>query len=116
MQKNLLDDFSDLDADPQIEREERQLHTVFEWVTSFSVVGWAIFLVQRFGSDLSLLIKGVLLLGVGIAFVSAVFGAALALFEYKNLPYRRRFYQLWRIFATLLNGVSLVLSVVYALF
>lgn len=92
------------------EMERRRLRIIFEWIMSFSVLFWAIGLIQRFGNDWSIVMKGVLLIGLFTTLVSSILSLVLAFFEYKNFDYYARFYHLWLLLMSLINGLTILLS------
>lgn len=106
-----LDDIFKQEKSLSIEIQERQrLKVIFEWIMSFSVLFWAISLIQHFGNDWVILIKGVLLIGLFTTLVSSVLSLVLAFFEYKNFDYYARFYHLWLILMSFINGLTILLS------
>ncbi|MGB1121866.1 MAG: hypothetical protein ACPG3Z_07705 [Saprospiraceae bacterium] len=92
------------------ETERRRLLITFEWIMSFSVLFWAIGLVQRFGNDWSIVIKGILLIGLFTTLVSSILSLLFAFFEYKDFDYYARFYHLWLLLMSLINGLTILLS------
>lgn len=92
------------------ETERRRLLITFEWIMSFSVLFWAIGLVQRFGNDWSIVIKGILLIGLFTTLVSSILSLLFAFFEYKDFDYYTRFYHLWLLLMSLINGLTILLS------
>jgi hypothetical protein len=100
-----LDDIFREDDKPTIQQiEEKRLRVAFEWVMSFSVLVWAIAIVSHFGNDISLLLKGVLLIGLSTIIVSSILSLCLAFFDYKNFSFYTRFYHLWLLLMILING------------
>ena len=109
--KEPLDDIFKKEKPLSIEEMERKrLRIIFEWIMSFSVLFWAIGLIQRFGNDWSILIKGILLIGLFTTLVSSILSLVLAFFEYKNFDYYTRFYHLWLILMSFINGLTILLS------
>lgn len=106
-----LDDIFKKEKPLSVEAQERQrLKVIFEWIMSFSVLFWAIALIQRFGNDWSILIKGILLIGLFTTLVSSILSLVLAFFEYKNFDYYARFYHLWLLLMSFLNGLTILFS------
>lgn len=92
------------------ETERKRLLVTFEWIMSFSVLFWAIALIQRFGNDWSIVLKGILLIGLFTTLVSSILSLVLAFFEYKNFDYYARFYHLWLLLMSFINGLTILFS------
>ena len=86
------------------------MRVVFEWIMSFSILFWAIGLIQHFGNNWSIVVKGVLLIGLFTTLVSSVLSLVLAFFEYKGFDYYARFYHLWLLLMSFINGLTILFS------
>lgn len=106
-----LDDIFKIESAPTIQqKEEKRLRIIFEWIQSFSILFWSIIIVNHFGNDISILLKGVLLIGFIIIVSSAILSLLLALFEYKDFSFYTRFYHLWLLIVSLINGATIFIS------
>lgn len=106
-----LDDIFKQEKSLSIEEVERnRLRVAFEWIMSFSVLFWAISLIQHFGNNWSIVIKGILIIGLFTTLVSSILSLVLAFFEYKNFDYYARFYHLWLLLMSLINGLTILFS------
>jgi len=85
--------------------KQQQLQVVFEWITSFSVLFWAIALVEYFKTDWILVLKGVLLIGLFVVLVSTILSLILIAFRYKG------FYHLWLLSMSTFNGLTILFSI-----
>jgi|GEM_PF-2668910 hypothetical protein len=95
--------------------EVKRLRVTFEWVISFSVLFWGISLVHRFGSDWIIMMKGILLIGIATTLMSTVFSLLFALFEYKGFLFYTRFYHLWLLFMSFINGFTILIALWFIL-
>lgn len=112
--KTPLDDLFEEEKPLSIEaKEAARLRVIFEWIMSFSILFWTICLVIRFGNDLQIVLKGILLIGLTITFASAALSLLFAFFEYKNFSYYERFYHWWLILMSFINGFSILLSLFF---
>lgn len=106
-----LDDIFKEEEKPSTQKiEEKRLRVIFEWIVSFSVIFWAIAIVNKFGNDLTLLLKSILLIGFATVLISAILSLILALFEYKKFSFYTRFYHLWLLMMSLINGITILIS------
>jgi hypothetical protein len=110
MQEPLDDIFKQENPTSIEEIERKRLRIIFEWVMSFSVLFWAIALIQRFGNDLSIIIKGVLIIGLITTVTSSILSLIFAAFEYKDFDYFSRFYHWWLLLMSLINGLTMLFS------
>ncbi len=108
---NPLDDIFKEETPPSIQKiEEKRLRVFFEWILSFSIIFWAIAIVNQFGNNLTILLKSILLIGITTITISAILSLVLALFEYKNFSFYTRFYHLWLLMMSLINGITILIS------
>lgn len=111
-----LDDIFKIEKPLSIEAQERQrLRVIFEWIMSFSLLFWAISLVQHFGNNWIIILKGILLIGLLTTLVSTILSLTFALFEYKDFDYYARFYHLWLLLMSFINGFSILFSLWFIL-
>ena len=95
--------------------EAKRLRVTFEWIISFSVLFWGISLVQRFGSDWMIMLKGILLIGLFTTLLSTILSLIFALFEYKDFSFLTRFYHLWLLLMSFINGVTILIAIWFLL-
>ncbi|MFT6148540.1 MAG: ABC-type phosphate/phosphonate transport system permease subunit [Saprospiraceae bacterium] len=95
--------------------EVKRLRVTFEWIISFSVLFWGISLVQHFGSDWVVMLKGILLIGLFTTLISTVLSLVFALFEYKNFSFLTRFYHLWLLLMSFSNGLTILIALWFIL-
>lgn len=110
MQEPLDDIFEQENLTTIEESERKRLRIVFEWIMSFSVLLWAIALIQRFGNDLSIIVKGILMIGLATTLISSILSLILAFFKYKNFDYYSRFYHWWLLLMSFTNGLTIPIS------
>ncbi len=92
------------------EIRQQQLKVIFEWIMSFSVLFWAIGLTHRFGNDWTIILKGVLLIGLFTTLTSFILSFILMYFKYKRLIYCSQFHYWWLLLMSFMNGLSILMS------
>lgn len=111
-----LDDIFQENNQPTVQEiEEKRLRIAFEWIVSFSVVFWAIAIVNHFGNDISILLKSILLIGITTVTISAILSLIFAFFEYKNFSFYVRFYHWWLLIMSLINGTTILVALYFIL-
>ena len=81
----------------------------------FSVLFWGISLVHRFGNDWIVMLKGILLIGLFTTLISTVLSLIFALFEYKDFSFLSRFYHLWLLLMSFINGMTILIALWFLL-
>jgi hypothetical protein len=95
--------------------EAKRLRVTFEWVISFSILFWGISLVERFGNNWVLMLKGILLIGIATTLMSTVLSLLFALFDYKDFSFYTRFYHLWLLLMSFINGFTILIAIWFIL-
>lgn len=111
---NPLDDIFKEEEKPSIQQiEEKRLRVIFEWIVSFSVVFWSIAIVNHFGNDISILLKGILLIGIVTVIISSLFSLVFAFIEYKDFSFYTRFYHLWLLIMSSISCITIFISLYF---
>lgn len=109
-----LDDIFQQEKPISIEAlEQQRLQVIFEWITSFSVLLWAIALIQYFKTDWVIVIKSVLLIGLIIVAMSTILSLIIASFKSSIFNHYNRFNYLWLLLMSVFNSFSMLISFLF---